>query len=281
MYKYNIAGIPIEIISNELNALDIFSMFSSHREEISTLKIQLNSCNNICPPEGNLLMNEGFPWFQRSSDGHVSVHIYSEASKEIEYMLDVDENWQNASISFLENTSDIEYSLSGALGEILFRNHILFHQGIVLHAAAIEWQGKGILFSAPSETGKSTQARLWKEYMGAKILNGDRPAIRIIDNIPHVFGTPWSGSSCEFLNDHAPLSAIVMLEQASENSIRRLSNFEAVSKLMPRAFLPYYSDKLMGLAIANLENIITSTPIYLLKCKPDREAVELVYQCVK
>ncbi|WP_370839368.1 hypothetical protein [Intestinibacter bartlettii] len=33
---------------------------------------------------------------------------------------------------------------------------------------------KGILFSAPSGTGKSTQADLWEKYENAEIINGDR-----------------------------------------------------------------------------------------------------------
>lgn len=281
MLHYNIAGIPIEIIPNDIKTIDKFNSFTSIDKKNSSLKITFKSCNYISPPEGKLLMNEGFYWTLNSHDGHISVHTYNKVADKIISMLKVDEAWKDASISFLENTSDTGDSLSGGLGEILFLNRILFHNGIVIHGSAVEWQGKGIIFSAPSQIGKSTQARLWKKHMGARILNGDRPAVRMIKGIPLVYGTPWCGSSCESINSHAPLSAIVILEQATQNSIRCLSNIEAVSKLAPRAFLPYHSDNLMKLAIDNLEKIITSTPVYLLKCKPDIEAVDLVYQYVK
>ena len=33
---------------------------------------------------------------------------------------------------------------------------------MILHCAYVEYQGEAILFSAPSETGKTTQANLWK-----------------------------------------------------------------------------------------------------------------------
>jgi hypothetical protein len=113
------------------------------------------------------------------------------------------------------------------------------------------------------------------------MLNDDCPAIRVSDGQPFVYGTPWSGSSNIFINSKVPILAVVLLEQAPENTIRQLSNHEAVNKLMPRCFLPYYDSRLMDMAINTLEKIISAVPVYLLKCRPDREAVELVHQCVK
>ena len=72
--------------------------------------------------------------------------------------------------------------------------------------------------------------------MGARVLNGDRPAIRIINNQPTVYGTPWSGSSKEYINKKAPLMVLVLLEQAPVNSIKRLNIFETLNRIMPRFF---------------------------------------------
>lgn len=35
---------------------------------------------------------------------------------------------------------------------------------LILHCAYLEYQGKAMLFSAPSGTGKTTQAGLWEQY---------------------------------------------------------------------------------------------------------------------
>jgi hypothetical protein len=134
----------------------------------------------------------------------------------------------------------------------------------------------GIIFSAPSGTGKSTHANLWVRHLGAMILNGDRAALRTVNNEVNVYGTPWSGSSHLFLNRKAPLKAIVLLEQASYNKIEELPRDRAVSLLTPRCFLPYFDSELMELSICNLEEIIKRIPIYLLKCRPDYEAAETV-----
>ena len=45
---------------------------------------------------------------------------------------------------------------------------------MVLHCAYVEYRGEAILFSAPSETGKTTQAGLWEKYRGSRTVNGDR-----------------------------------------------------------------------------------------------------------
>ena len=37
---------------------------------------------------------------------------------------------------------------------------------LILHCAYTEYQGKAMLFSAPSGTGKTTQAGLWEQYRG-------------------------------------------------------------------------------------------------------------------
>ena len=47
---------------------------------------------------------------------------------------------------------------------------------ILFHCSALQMDGKAVLISAPSGTGKSTHARLWKEYFGEKVsgINVDR-----------------------------------------------------------------------------------------------------------
>ena len=45
--------------------------------------------------------------------------------------------------------------------------HLLATQrAVILHSAYIDYKGKAILFSAPSGTGKSTQAELWMDESG-------------------------------------------------------------------------------------------------------------------
>lgn len=206
-------------------------------------------------------------------------------------LVDVDSDWRNAVLTCVDysNKSPAEsYSVQTWLYAhimigVVFRYNLVHLKGMVIHSSTLKFKGKGIMFSAPSGTGKSTHVKLWQKYIGEDVvvLNDDSPAVRLISNKPYVFGTPWSGSSFIHSNDSAPLEAIVLLEQAPENSIRKLADREAVLRLMPRAFLPYFDQTMMSESISVFEKIISSVPVYLLQCRPDKEAVELVYQCLK
>lgn len=158
-----------------------------------------------------------------------------------------------------------------ALEEILLSNN-----AFILHSSFVAWRGNGILFSAPSGTGKSTQADLWKQYEGAEIYNGDRTVIRKIDGVYYGFGSPYAGSSGIYRNETAPIRAIIILSQAAENHMGQLTG--------KGAFMPLYRETLMNTwnpvymeAITDLlMDAAVNIPIYHLACRPDKGAVELV-----
>lgn len=148
---------------------------------------------------------------------------------------------------------------------------------LMIHAAFIRWQEKGILFTAPSGTGKSTQAELWKKYEGADILNGDRAAVRRDESgCWQAYGLPYAGSSGIYRNEKAPLSAVVVLRQAEENRIRRLGMLEIIQKLYPETTVHQWEPDFIEKALTLLTELAGEVPIYLLECRPDRGAVEAV-----
>ena len=67
----------------------------------------------------------------------------------------------------------------------LFGSQLLMHDGLYLHASAVELDGKAYLFSADSGVGKSTHTRLWQQLHGSKarIINDDKPALRCLDGV--------------------------------------------------------------------------------------------------
>ena len=98
---------------------------------------------------------------------------------------------------------------------------------MILHCAYVEYQGEAILFSAPSETGKTTQANLWEKYRGSRTVNGDRSLLGKKDGRWTAQGWPVCGTS-EVCHDEAfPIRAIVMLSQADENRAVRMTPGQA------------------------------------------------------
>lgn len=154
-------------------------------------------------------------------------------------------------------------------------------QGLIIHSSTIIWQDKGLMFSAPSGTGKSTHAHLWQQLYGTPILDGDLTACRIVDGIPIVYGLPWCGTSGEFINQSAPLRAIVFLQQAEENYIKKLDLRESFLRLAARCFLLPWNKELMNHNLNTVQDIAEKTDCYLLNCLPDPDSVELVKKCLE
>lgn len=163
-----------------------------------------------------------------------------------------------------------EYMLTG----FCFRNRLTVLGGGVLHSSAIAYRGDGIAFSAPSGTGKSTHAGLWQEAFGddVQIINDDKPAIRFIDGIPTLFGTPWSGKTEQNENRSAPLKAIVFIERGKENRICRLDQMSAVFHLTEQISRPYYDEDLGEKTVDFAIALEQAVPIYQLQCNISREA---------
>ena len=153
---------------------------------------------------------------------------------------------------------------------------ILPFGGLMLHCALIEYEGRGIVFTAPSQTGKSTQASLWEKHRGARTLNGDRSVLRATEDGIFAYGSPWAGSSDLYIDRRVPLRAVIMLEQAKENRIRTLSHAEGLGLFVQQSSLPLWEPELFEAGMRTLEKIITGVPMGMLSCLPDAGAVECV-----
>ena len=156
-------------------------------------------------------------------------------------------------------------------------SRILLHQGgLILHASYIIWNGHGILFTAPSGTGKSTQAELWRRHRNAEIINGDRAVIRERDGQMWSYSLPFAGSSGICKNKSCQLKVIIVLGQAAENSVRALTPPEAVKYLYSQCALNRWNKEEVEKVMEILGRFVQKMKILKLDCLPDRSAVELL-----
>lgn len=147
---------------------------------------------------------------------------------------------------------------------------------IVLHCSVIDTNGRGVLFTAPSGTGKSTQAELWEKYKGAEIINGDRGFIRMQEGKYMAYGSWYAGSSRIYKNKRIPVTTVVVLRQAKENKIKRLSKKEAYIYLLSEISASQWNRKVLEKQCEWLLEFLDKIPVYLLECRPDLEAVEVL-----
>lgn len=150
---------------------------------------------------------------------------------------------------------------------------------LIFHASYIQHDGRAILFTAPSQTGKSTQAELWRVHRGAQVINGDKAGVRL-DGAPMAHGVPFSGTSGICRNVSLPLEAIVVLSQAPVNTVRRLPPSEAAAALCGNVFVDHYIPEEWQQALNLLLDLVAGVPVYALACTPDVRAVEALEQAM-
>lgn len=144
---------------------------------------------------------------------------------------------------------------------------------LVLHGVILEWKGKGILLTAPSGTGKTTHARLWRDCENALIINGDRALIRREGSRWYAYGMPWSGSSGECINRKVPLCAIVCLKQWHANKAEQLEPVRAIEFVLPRLIAPKWHPVYAAAAVDLALHCLEEVPCFALLCRPDADAV--------
>lgn len=175
----------------------------------------------------------------------------------------------------ISTRDDIEYMESASQ----FYSQLLRFQGMHLHASAVELNGKAYLFSARSGTGKSTHTRLWQQNHGpaAQIFNDDKPALRIIEGTWYAYGTPWCGKDHINQNKKVELAGICFLKQADHNNIRRLSEEEAVQKIMSQTFHRFTKIETVDIMLDLIEQLVQKIPVFELENRPEPEAAWMSY----
>ena len=154
---------------------------------------------------------------------------------------------------------------------------LLFYRGIAtMHCSCIEVNGKAVLFAGDKCVGKSTQADLWNRYRNARIINGDRIALKFDENRITACGIPFCGSSDIALNEKLDVKAVVFPGKAKKNIICRLNSLDAFKAVLGN--LTYNTEDIMQskTAIDIAEHMAKEIPAFSLICVPDESSVEIL-----
>lgn len=166
--------------------------------------------------------------------------------------------------------SDYRYMWNSvSLGQLLLPFKTLF-----FHASYISFNKGAILFSAQCGVGKSTQAELWRKHKGAEVINGDKAGVSVEKNGVFAHGLPFCGTSGICKNKTLPLKAIVLLSQARENKITRVTGVNAIQNLLGNIYLDFIAPGETQLCVDTLIELLKTVPVYHLQCTPDEKAVE-------
>lgn len=159
---------------------------------------------------------------------------------------------------------------------------LLPYDAFVLHAALIDYGGRGYAIVAPRGVGKSTHAALWRETFGerVRIINGDKPIVRLgKDGLFYAYGTPWCGKEGWGENAAVPLSGICLLGRGEQNTTRQVSEQEYVEGVIGQVVFPA-ERATMSRSARLLAHMIRTVPAVAATCDRSNRAAQTVFRAL-
>ncbi|MBQ3448028.1 MAG: hypothetical protein IJG37_10335 [Synergistaceae bacterium] len=156
------------------------------------------------------------------------------------------------------------------------------YDAFLFHGSAISADGLGCVFAAPSGTGKSTHAAMWREMLGGRavMVNDDKPMIRIWTDGAEIFGSPFSGKHNLGGNIHVPLRAICILRRGATNHIERVSHSEAYPDILRQTYRPA-SPLMLAKTLTLLDRLKDSVSFYRLTCNMNPDAAKVSWEAMR
>lgn len=269
--QFQIGDFCFEIIYPEEMILpEHFMQFQTVRRAVS-YTYEINSSDEIPQPGGKLLGQ--WPDMMVFGADSGESRLLGVKGALTPYALYKEKEVDRAEIAFLSSYLPMSKHDTVFVSLLALERHLLAYDSVVLHCSYMRYKGEAILFSAPSETGKTTQAKLWEEYRGSEIINGDRALLQEKDSIWSAKGWPVCGSSEECLNEETPIKAIVMLSQGRENCVERLRPAMAFSMLYGQITVNRWNVEASQKAVELLERLLQTVPVYHLSCTISEDAV--------
>lgn len=155
-------------------------------------------------------------------------------------------------------------------------NLFLQKDAFVLHASYIVWKGRALLFSAPSGTGKSTQADLWNTCRGCEIINGDRVLISRENGQFYANGAYVAGSSGICRNVTVPLGNIILLEQAPQCMVKPIPVSQKLKRLLCECSFDMHDPLQYGKIMELVLDMLNKIPVLCYGCTKEKEAVDIL-----
>lgn len=155
------------------------------------------------------------------------------------------------------------------------------NDAIFFHASLIDVNGVGVAFAALSGTGKTTQTLLWKKLLGDKmqIINGDKPIIRFLEDIPYGYGTPWNGKEHLGTTGKTPLKHICFIERNDKNLCEQITPERALERIFSQIFIP--KDTVTASKTLELLNrLFKNCTVWNIKCNMDIEAAQVAFDTI-
>jgi hypothetical protein len=276
-----IADLAIKLWSNNSVKIDIETGYKQFvvDNDYGNIAIEIEVITPI-PLE---LKNDDNMVFETNDDGKRLWHVctFEDGYKVIVFNpLNTDEIQQVAIISlqtkqwkiYAEQHSNTVIPLAYPMGPLIMYYLTVSNNAIMIHSSGIIDGNKGRLFSGFSGVGKSTMAQIWNDN-GNTIINDDRLFLTIQNDRICMHNSPMFYDDKPKMHE---LNAIYLLKQTKENDIRRLTDAEAISRLLAFCIQHGYDKQFLEHHLNMVFDIYNKIPIYELGFKPDAEIIDFI-----
>ena len=183
--------------------------------------------------------------------------------------------FENCKVALRGGLGTQRFALNNAL-MLTYAFSASYFDTLLIHASVVRHNGRAYAFTAKSGTGKSTHVANWMRYIeGCDIMNDDNPIIRIIEDKPILFGSPWSGKTPCYRNIQAPLGGIMLIERDQKNFVQPLQPIIAFSTVLTACSAMKWDEQIYQMVCQTSSRFVETTKVASIHCLPDREAVEV------
>ncbi len=153
------------------------------------------------------------------------------------------------------------------------------YDALVFHGAVLEYENTAYAVTANSGVGKTTHTRLWlREFSDkVKILNGDKPILRLIDGGVYACATPWMGKEGYGYNAVRKLGGIGFLSRGAVNISRRVEPDGAVMRFMNQIYLSKTDVLALTRSMRVADKLLCGVPLYEFECNMEPSAAHVTF----
>ena len=180
-------------------------------------------------------------------------------------------NWKIFSRPLFNGTL---FPLKYPMGPILMYYLTVNNEAVMMHASGIFNGKKGRLFTGFSGYGKSTMSRLWQSC-GNLVINDDRLIIRKQDGGFFMHNTPM------YYTDQpkkSPVSAVHLIRHASENSSKKVTGAQAVSKVLAFCIQNNFDKQFIQNHLSFMSELCSAADVYETGFLPDTDIVRYIQE---
>ena len=153
---------------------------------------------------------------------------------------------------------------------------------VLFHGSSLAVDGRGVLFTAKSGTGKSTHTRFWREEFGCRVrmVNDDKPFLHIGEAAVTVYGTPWRGKHSLGENISAPLEAIYFVNRGVDNRVEPMTPRELYPLLLQQTYTPEDPEAMVR-SLSLVDRLSRHVKLLKLYCNLDPQAAHVALDALE